>query len=202
MMFGSRGKARDQLVAKMERQLDLIYTALVVRDPGTSVAAEAYEGLRKQVVAGATARQAHVAQLAEFDVALRRGASTADLLALSAQWLDQAGVERIEDPTVRDAFDSSVPPGVTAEVEIPAYVNTTTRQLVRQGRLRGREVDADEAPAIEEAPALEASILTIREDIPDDVPGGEEATSADAAQPLVSDPAADAVQTETETESN
>ena len=185
MMFGSQGKARDQLIAKMERQLDLIHTALVVRDPGTSVAAEAYEGLRKQVIAGATARQAHVAQLAEFDVALRRGASTDDLLALSSQWLDQAGVARIEDPTVREAFDSSVPPSVDAEVEIPAYVSKVTGQLVRQGRLRAPAVTADEAPATEEAPVVEASSLAISEKIPDDVPGGEEA-----------------VQTESETESN
>jgi hypothetical protein len=185
MMFGSKCKARDQLIAKMERQLDLIHTALVVRDPGTSVAAEAYEGLRKQVIAGATARQAHTAQLAEFDVALRRGASTDDLLALSAQWLDQAGIACIEDPTVRDAFDSSVPPGVVAEVQIPAYVNKVTGQLVRQGRLRAREAAADEAPTTEEAPVVEASIPAISEEIIDDVPGGE-----------------DAVQIKSETESN
>lgn len=137
---------------ELEHKLDLIYTALVVRDPGTSMAAEAFEGLRKQVIAGATARNAHVAQLAEFDVALRRGASADDLLKLTAQWLDQAGVARIDDPTRREAFESTVAPGASVEVEIPAYVNTVTGQLVRQGRLRERKI-----PAIEPSPAIDST---------------------------------------------
>lgn len=146
MMFGAWRR-------EIEHKLDLIYTALVVRDPGTSMAAEAFEGLRKQVIAGATARHAHVAQLAEFDVALRRGASTDDLLKLTAQWLDQAGVARVDDPTRREAFESTLAPGTPAEVEIPAYVNTVTGQLVRQGRLRERQL-----PAVERSPSsIEAS---------------------------------------------
>jgi len=137
-MFGGRRRETEQLIVRMERQLDLVHTALVVRDPGTSVSADAYEGLRKQVVASATARQAHVAQLAEFDVALARGASAEDLRAMVTQWLEQAGVARVEDPGRREAFDSSLPPGVDADVETPAYINTATGQLVRQGRLRTR----------------------------------------------------------------
>lgn len=145
-MFGRRSRESDRLIAKMERQLDLIHTALVVRDPGTSVSSEAYEGLRKQVIAGATARQAHVAQLAEFDVAIRRGASLSDLQALVSQWLEQAGVARLETPELRDAFDSTIPEGTDAEVEIPAYINTVTNQLVRQGRLRVRQNGERPAP--------------------------------------------------------
>lgn len=150
MMFGARRKDTERMltaVTEMERQVDRVYTALVVRDPGTSVSAEAYEGLRKQVIVGATAKQAHVAQLAEFDVALRRGASTHDLQALVSQWLDQAGVTRIEDPAVRDAFDGSVASGAEAEVEIPGYFIASTGQLVRQGRLRERAQPASEAEA-------------------------------------------------------
>jgi hypothetical protein len=141
------------LLARMERQLDLIHTALVVRDPGTAVSVEAYEGLRKQVIAGATARQAHVAQLAEFDVALHRGATVEDLRSLATQWLDQAGVTRVEDPAVREAFESTVAQDQEAVVEVPAYVNTVTRQLVRQGRLRPAaqapieaEMDVEKSP--------------------------------------------------------
>lgn len=145
-MFGRRRKEIDEKLVAFEHQLDLIYTALIIRDPGTAKSAEAFEGLRKQVIAGATSRHAHVAQLAEFDVALHRGARTSDLLSLTGQWLDQAGVSRIEDPTHREAFEGTVPPGVEAEVEIPAYVNTLTGQLVRQGRLRERAILArDEA---------------------------------------------------------
>lgn len=153
-MFGSWRK-------ELEHKLDLIYTALVVRDPGTSMAAEAFEGLRKQVIAGATARNAHVAQLAEFDVALRRGASADDLLKLTAQWLDQAGIVRADDPTHREAFESTVAPGVPVEVDIPAYVNIVTGQIVRQGRLRERTVSvAKPSLAAEEVPAVAAAEST------------------------------------------
>lgn len=164
-MFGNRRRETDQLIVRMERQLDLIHTALVVRDPGTSISADAYEGLRKQVIAAATARQAHVAQLAEFDVAIHRGASAEDLRALVSQWLDQAGVARVEDAAVRGAFDSSVPPGLDADVETPAYINTVTGQLVRQGRLRARASDQPEVPAVDgnvsnDAPDTEISERT------------------------------------------
>lgn len=159
-MFGTRRKRTEAQLIELEHKLELIYTALVVRDPGTARSAEAFEGLRKQVIAGATARHAHVAQLAEFDVALRRGANVHDLLNLTSQWLGQAGIERVDDPTRREAFESTLPPEVPVEVEIAAYVNTVTGQLVRPGRLRERELPAaessrEEVPVPEEADNVE-----------------------------------------------
>lgn len=100
------------------------------------------------MIAGASARQAHVAQLAEFDVALRRGATIENLRALSDQWLSQAGVTVIDDSTIREVFDSAVPPDSAAEVEMPAYIITQTQQLVRQGRLR--EPQVEEKPSTDE----------------------------------------------------
>lgn len=176
MMFGSMRKETYQLVEKMERRIDLIHTALIVRDPGTSVSVDAYEGLRKQVIAGATSRQAHVAQLAEFDVALRRGASTEDLLALVTQWLDQAGVARIDDPSFREAFDSAVAPDAAAEVGTPAYVNAVTGQLIRQGRLRAREVPLEsvDSPMGEDAAAsVNSSDPGQLDDVPSSTPAAQ-----------------------------
>lgn len=128
-------KETERRLAEIERQLDRVYTALVVRDPGTPLSADAYEGLRKQVVASAQARTTHVAQLAEFDVALQRGASADDLRQLSSQWLQQAGVVRVEDADVPEAFEATVAPGTETVVEIPAYRDTATNRIVRQGRL-------------------------------------------------------------------
>ncbi|MBP1326375.1 hypothetical protein JOF28_001607 [Leucobacter exalbidus] len=141
-MFGSKARENKELLTQMERQLDRIHTALLVRDPGTSLSSDAYEGLRKQVVASARARTQHVAQLAEIDVALRRGASITDLQNLVDGWLRQAGIERIEDPRVPDVWDS-VPNSREVEVEIPAYVDTEVRRLVHQGRLRERNVEPE-----------------------------------------------------------
>lgn len=149
-MFGKRARKTEQLLTTMERQLDRVYTALLVRDPGTSLAADAYEGLRKQVVASSTARRQHVAQLAEIDVALRRGASTEDLAMLVTQWLNQAGVERVEDPALKEVWETALPAGAAAEVDIPAYVDLQTSTIVRQGRLKEKA----EPTAIEPAAAL------------------------------------------------
>ena len=167
-MIGKRSRQSEQLLVDMKRLLDRIDTALIVRDPGTSMAADAYEGLRKQVVASATARLQHMAQLAEFDVALRRGASTEDLLILVDQWLRQAGIERIDDPTVRDVWESTPSPGADVEVDIPAYADSVTNRLVRQGRLKTKPappnrrdsatpVDTPEATVPEAAPVVESA---------------------------------------------
>jgi hypothetical protein len=140
-------KETMQRLAEIERQLDRVYTALVVRDPGTPLSADAYEGLRRQVVASTQARIAHVGQLAEFDVALHRGAGPDDLRQLVTQWLNQAGVVRIEDPALRDAFETNVAAGQGVVVEIPAYIDSATNRVVRQGRLREAVAEQSSAAA-------------------------------------------------------
>jgi hypothetical protein len=137
-MFGKRNRETDQLLTKMERTVDLIWTALIVRDPGTPLSADAYEGLRKQVIASSTARREHVAQLAEIDVALQRDASAEDLAQLVSQWLNQADIERVEDPARREVWETTLPAGASAEVEIPAYFDRHTGTIVRQGRLKAK----------------------------------------------------------------
>ena len=142
-MIGKRSRQSEQNLEEMRRLLDRIESALVVRDPGTALSAHAYEGLRKQVVASATARLQHTAQIAEFDVALRRGATTEDLLIMVDQWLRQAGVERVEDPTTQDVWEVTLASGVDAVVDVPAYVDGVTMRLVRQGRLKENPLPAD-----------------------------------------------------------
>ena len=175
-MFGSQARKNNELLTQMERQLDRVYTAILVRDPGTSLSSDAYEGLRKQVIASARARTQHVAQLAEIDVALRRGATNTDLQALVDGWLRQAGVERVEDPRVRDVWES-VPSSRDVEVEIPAYVDTEVGRLVHQGRLRERAVELESAQSLEgtEQPIEEASTAaTGSEPEVETEPGGNE----------------------------
>lgn len=165
-MIGTRSRQSEQLLVDMTRLLDRIEAALIVRDPGTALSADAYEGLRKQVVASATARLQHVAQLAEFDVALRRGATIEDLLIMVDQWLRQAGIERLEDPTTQDAWESTLALGLDAVVDVPAYVDSVTNRLVRQGRLKAKPAptgqnssvpspDKPDTPLPGAAPAIE-----------------------------------------------
>jgi len=99
------------------------------------MSADAYEGLRKQVVAAVSARFAHLGQLAELDAALERGASVDDLKALSRQWLEQAGIQVIrsaEDPRL---FDNAAGGEADATIQQPAYVDEATGRLIKAGRL-------------------------------------------------------------------
>lgn len=171
-MIGKRSRETERLLVTMERQLDRIHTALLVRDPGTPMSVDAYEGLRKQVVASATARLQHVAQLAEFDVALRRGASTEALLTLVGQWLQQSGVERVDDPTIEGVWETRVGQGVEAVVDIPAYVDSVTHRLVRQGRLKVRSEPERLIGSTPESYAGTIAVDEVSEAVDDDqVPG-------------------------------
>lgn len=136
-------------VADLARQLDSIYTALVIRDPGTPISAETYEGLRRQVIASAQERLAHLVQLSEFDVAIRSGADRETLARLVDSWLAQAGLEISQDPTHDLRFEAVTGDGPW-EVALPAYVDSATGRTIRQGRLRAA-VHAPPTPPVESA---------------------------------------------------
>ena len=122
-------------VSELSRQLDSIYTALVIRDPGTPISAETYEGLRRQIIAGAQERLAHLVQLTEFDVALRSGADVETLGRLVNSWLTQAGVGVVVEPGDDLQFEAVTGDGPW-EVALPAYVDVPTGRTIRQGRLQ------------------------------------------------------------------
>lgn len=120
----------------LSHKLDLIERVLMVREPGSVKAAEAYEGLRRQVVAAVDQRQTHLAHLAQFDVALQRGESAEDLSRLVGDFFQQAGLLRVDDPMHTDAYEVVGGKGDHLVVLAPAYVDASTGRLVRQGRAR------------------------------------------------------------------
>ena len=72
-----RSKQLLELIANrldaIERNVDRIELATLVREPGNASSVDAYSGLRKQVIAATSERTAHLAQLSQVDVALRDG---------------------------------------------------------------------------------------------------------------------------------
>jgi hypothetical protein len=112
-------------------------TILMVREPSSVVAGEAYEGLRRQVVSAVSERWTHVSQLAQLDLALSHG-TTPDMLAkLVDEWLDQAGVLRVSDPGHPDfavLFEVVADGGGRLEVIEPAYLDKTTSRIIKTGR--------------------------------------------------------------------
>lgn len=144
------------LVGDVERRLDRIELVSIVREPSTNAAADAYEGLRRQVVAAASSRMAHLAQVVEFDLALARGADRAVLGSLVEGWFAQAGVQRIADPGHADAdllFELVGDRGGALMVLEPAYRDSVTGRIVRQGRALRQEVSRAHAGPTPREPA-------------------------------------------------
>src|SRR5690348_8145713 len=122
-------------------------TVIMVREPSSSAAAEAYDGLRKQVVNAVSDRLNHLSQLVQLDVALTHAADGDQLAKLVDSWFEQAALLRIEDPTHprRDAiFELVADQGGAYEVLEPAYVDALTSRVIRLGRARRAPVAAPE----------------------------------------------------------
>lgn len=95
---------REQL-DRIEILLQRLDSAVVVRDPGSARAAEAFDGLRKSVIQASKSHRVHVAHLVALDESIRSG-GTLDLVRLRvAEYLRELGVERLETPEVLEAFD-------------------------------------------------------------------------------------------------
>lgn len=124
---------------QLDRRTEKMEVILMVREPSSGAAAEAYEGLRKQVVTSATERLAHLAQLVQLDSALTAGADAESFGKLVRGFVEQASLERVTDPEhpERDLlFEVVEDLGGRAEVLEPAYVDTVTRRVIRRGSIR------------------------------------------------------------------
>ncbi len=82
---------------QLDRRAEKMEVILMVREPTAGVAAEAYDGLRKQVVAAMTERMAHLQQLVQLDAALTAGADADVIGKLVRGFADQASLGRVTD---------------------------------------------------------------------------------------------------------
>lgn len=134
----TRAEELRSLVQRLERQIERVESTLVAKDPAAGAAADAYDGLRKQVAGAATARLAHLAQLAQLDAALRHGAEPETLRRMAETWLEQAALQRVADPFHSQAnvlFQLVEDRGGPFVVLEPAYRDGVTGRVVRQGRV-------------------------------------------------------------------
>ena len=146
----------EELLDRVDRSIEKIEMVTVVREPNTAISADAYNGLRKQVIASASERAAHLNQLAQFDASLRAGATTSELASLVREWSEQASLETVDDASQLEAFEVVGPEGAPAvRVLRPAYVDARTGRVVRAG-LAERTDDPfpADAPREEKAPEI------------------------------------------------
>lgn len=135
-------------IDQLDRRTEKMEVILMVREPTTTVAADAYEGLRKQVVTAVAERMAHLAQLVQLDAALTAGADADSVGKLVRGWVEQASLERVVDPEhpQRDLlFEMVEDLGGRHEVLEPAYVDALTGRVIRRGSVR-RAGTAGELP--------------------------------------------------------
>ena len=134
-------------VDQLDRRAEKVETILMVREPGSVAAADAYEGLRKQVVTAVSERLTHLAQLVELDAVLAAGASAETVVKMASGWAEQASLAKITDPGHRDSdllFDLVEDLGGPLEVLQPAYVDAITGRVIRRGQARRGLAVADE----------------------------------------------------------
>lgn len=140
----------EDMLDRVDRRVERIEIVTIVRDPASDLAADAYEGLRRQVIAAASERVAHLAQLAQFHAAFFAGASAEQLGRMVAEWMGQASLELVEDPQ-REGVYEYVGSGdlSTARLVRPAYVDAATGRVIRGGvvELAGGNGAADSALA-------------------------------------------------------
>jgi hypothetical protein len=130
-----RSKLRQD-VEEVKSLLGSINSALIVREPGTALAADAYDGLRRQVAAATAERHAHLAQLVRILEALDNGVSAESLQQLVEQWAEQAGLRRWDKPDPVELFEIMGTGDGPLEVVQPAWVDGDQSNLVKQGLLK------------------------------------------------------------------
>lgn len=130
----------------LDRRLDKLELYFTIRDPGSAKSAEAYDGLRKSLIAAYKGTQNHMAQLAQ----LHRAAVAADSLepvrSKIGEFMQQMGVVEIDDPAVlnldplhpsfTELFEITETGGGELVVDEPAYVaiaNGTVDMVVSRG---------------------------------------------------------------------
>lgn len=144
------------LLDQLERRTEKMETILMVREPSSSAAAEAYEGLRKQIVTAVTERLAHLSQLVQLDAALAAGADVEYLARLVNGWVEQTTLAKIADPDHPSQgmlFEMVEDRGGAMEILEPAYVDTSSGRVMRQGRARRAGTPAGAVVADQEATA-------------------------------------------------
>jgi hypothetical protein len=144
--------ALETQMNQLQHEAEMSRTVLMVKEPDAVRAAEAYEGLRKQVIASSTSRRMHLTQLAQMAVAVSRAATVNDLRGIVAQWLEQAAVVALDEvpegfraQDLFESIDGARPASIEGMVVIePAYVDAQNSVILRTGRVderRPRPVD-------------------------------------------------------------
>ena len=137
-----------QRIDQLEHQAELLKTVLIVKEPGAIISANAFEGLRKQIIASANDRLTHLSQIVQMRVAIDRASSS-----MVASWEAQSGIDEIHEPgpdtPVSDLFDAVDGGSLEGGFKVvePAFVDSQSGRVLRTGRAVQSDASADAKPA-------------------------------------------------------
>jgi hypothetical protein len=89
----------------IEHLLHRLDTAIVIRDPGSSRSADAFEGLRRQIIQASKNRRTHTAHLIGLSQSIERGASLDLVKDRVDDFLKELGIEFLTDTAFVEAFE-------------------------------------------------------------------------------------------------
>lgn len=149
-----RANSADATMRKVLQRLDAVdehqrrLVDLMTTGGSTSaVAADAYDGLRRQVLSASADRMAHLAQLVQLRHTVANASSVEELAKHIDGWMEMADLRTVTDldhPEGDTLFEVLGGEGSGFELLEPAYVDGRSGRVVRQGRVRrvaGPEVD-------------------------------------------------------------
>lgn len=175
-----RLREAERLLDRIDRNVEGIERVTMVREPGNHKAAEAYDGLRRQIGAALAERHAHLHQLAQFDAARRANATPEQLESLVSEWMGQAQLAVVFAPDVPGAFEEvGDSKGDHIHVLTPAYVDEVTGRVVRSGFVER----TSRPPLPPSLPSLPPEMPSTSETVPD---GGS--TDSEAMETVDTDP--------------
>ena len=191
-MLAERQRRTEEEMTAIAKIVGEIHTALVVRDPGTRLSAEAYDGLRKTVIAGATQQRAHLVQLVELSTALDRGADATQLTSMVDEWLIQAGLAQVTDARRPDLYEVLGGAGDSLHILSAAWVDSQNGALIKRGTAERVQMPSPVLPRTPGAPAV-GGARTVAAPEPPNVPARDRDESRDSdkeGQPVTAESAA------------
>ena len=129
---------RAQLL-RIESLLNRLDSAVVVRDPGNTRSAEAYDGLRKQITQSGKNHRTHMAHLLSLSDSLERGADIDLIRDRVNDFMNEIGLQRTTDTSMEHVFEIVEGEGSGLECIEPAVIELLdggTYAPVRLGKAR------------------------------------------------------------------
>lgn len=177
----ARNDRNESLIIEMLTLLNRIESALVVRDPGSKISADAYDGLRKMLLQSSKNRRIHVSHLLSLSDSLNRDASMQLIKDRVNDFMTELGVTYWSDTSLAELFDVVEGDGSGLECIEPAVV-----ERLEDGRIvEVRRGTARRVPGLEPVPTPETEV----DENATTGPHSDHATVTDAEQqpPEVSD---------------